>query len=187
MSLTNPNRRTGDLPKWLRHEGRRLRVVSFEAEVDADLDTVWDELAGQYAHVQDVQPAVVSSWAVPDEPETGLGAARHCDLDFKGRDVAIKERIIDWIEDPDHREYTYDVYETVGFPARVFNTWSVRRSAEGRTLLRNVFYFRMKPSIMTRFFTRQLTEATRTGVNGYIRFIESGGREDAPTPLTRVA
>ena len=125
MSLTVPSIRTRHLPKWVRHDDTRFRVVDFETAIDADVDTVWSEVAGNYVNVQNVQPAIVASYGLPGEPETGPGAVRHCDIDFNGRDVAIKERIVDWIDEPDYKEYTYDVYESQGFPARVFNTWSV--------------------------------------------------------------
>ena len=180
MSLINPNTPTTDVPEWVTHEGTRYRAVAFETTVDADIDAVWAELAGNYVAVQNVQPAIVASYGLPDEPEVGPGAVRHCDIDFNGRDVAIKERIIDWIEEPNHREYTYDVYETKGFPARVFNTWSVRVGPDGETLLRNVFYFRMKPAIMTRFSVGQIAKAARNGVLGYAYYLETG--EAAPGP-----
>lgn len=54
-----------------------------------------------------------------DAPASGPGAVRHCDINFKGKKVAIDERIIDWIDTPTHKEYTYDVYESKGFPAAI--------------------------------------------------------------------
>lgn len=183
MSLINPNIPTGDIPDWVTHEGTRYRVAAYETAVQADLDTVWAELADNYVDVQNVQPAIVASYGLTDEPEVGPGAVRHCDIDFNGRDVAIKERIIDWIEQPDHKEYTYDVYETKGFPARVFNTWSVRLGPGGETLLRNVFYFRMKPAIMTRFSVGQITKAARNGVLGYAYYLETGAAAPSPAAI----
>jgi len=101
--------------------------------------------------------------------------------------VAIKERIIDWIDDPDYKEYTYDVYETKGFPARVFNTWSVRRGSDGKTYLRNVFYFRMKPFVMTYFSVGQIRGAARGGVLGYKFFLETGRPATSPAEIDRHA
>ena len=174
MSLTLPTAPTRKVPDWVRHDGVRYRAVAFETSVDADIDTVWAEVAGNYVGVVSVQPAIVASYGLPGEPEVGPGADRHCDIDFNGRDVAIKERIIDWIDEPAYKEYTYDVYESKGFPARVFNTWSVRRGSDGKTYLRNVFYFRMKPFVMTYFSVGQIKGAARGGVLGYKYFLETG-------------
>lgn len=187
MSLTDPNVPTRQLADWVKHKGIRFRVVHFETAIDADIDKVWAEVADNYVHVQNVQPGIVASYGLPGEPEVGPGAARHCDIDFNGRDVAIKERIIDWIDAPDYKEYTYDVYETKGFPARVFNTWSVRRGSDGRTYLRNVFYFRMKPFVMTYFSVGQIKGATRGGVLGYKYFLETGRSATSPAELERHA
>ena len=187
MSLTHSTARTGQLPDWVRHEGTRFRVVHFETAVDADIDKVWAEVADNYVDVQKVQPGIVASYGLPGEPEVGPGAVRHCDIDFGGRDVAIKERIIDWIDEPDYKEYTYDVYETKGFPARVFNTWSVRRGSDGKTYLRNVFYFRMKPFVMTYFSVGQIRSAARGGVLGYKFFLETGRPATSPAEIDRHA
>lgn len=188
MSLTTTNTPTTEIPDWIDHEGTRFRAVDFETVVDVDIDTAWAELAGNYVDVQQIQAPIVASYGLPGEPETGPGAVRHCDIDFNGRDVAIKERIIDWIDTPRHKEYTYDVYETKGFPARVFNTWSVRVGPDGRTHLRNVFYFRMKPAVMTRPSTGKIRTAARNGVLGYKHFLETGERRvDAKTLATRYA
>ncbi len=187
MSLTNPTVRTTQLPDWVHHDGTRFRAIDFEAVIDADLDRVWAEVADNYVNVQNVQPAIVASYGLPGEPEIGPGAVRHCDIDFNGRDVAIKERIIDWIDEPDYKEYTYDVYESKGFPARVFNTWSVRRGSDGKTYLRNVFYFRMKPFVMTYFSVGQIRGAARGGVLGYKYFLETGRAAAGPEDIERHA
>ncbi len=187
MSLATANSRTGHLPDWIIHQGTRYRAVSFETVVESDVDTVWAELADNYVDVQKVQPAIVASYGLPGEPEVGPGAVRHCDIDFGGRDVAIKERIIDWIDEPDYKEYTYDVYETKGFPARVFNTWSVRRGSDGKTYLRNVFYFRMKPFVMTYFSVGRIEGAARGGVLGYKYFLETGRAAATPGDIERYA
>lgn len=183
MSLTNPNIPTRQLPKWVTHEGIRYRAVAFETAVDVDIDTAWAELADNYCGVVQVQPSIVASYGLPGEPEVGLGAVRHCDIDFNGKDVAIKERIIDWIDESDHKEYTYDVYETKGFPARVFNTWSARRGSDGKTYIGNVFYFRMKPAIMTYFTGGQIAQAARGGVLGYKYFLENGQPASGPDEI----
>ncbi len=180
MSLTQRSTPTRDVAKWVKVGGTRYRAVSFESEVDADIETVWKELAGNYVNVERVHESITASYGLPGEPETGPGAVRHCDIDFQGRKVSIKERIVDWVELPDHREYTYDVYETVGFPARVFNTWRLRVGDDGRTYLGNVFYFMMKPAIMTRPMTGRMSDAARNGVLGYKRFFESVATTQTP-------
>ena len=176
MSLTKPDIPTIDVPKWVTHNGTKFRAVAFEAPVQAPIETVWAELHDNYVNVQDVHAAIIKSYGIPGEPETGMGAVRHCDLNFKGKDIAIKERITDLIDRPDHKELTYDVYESRGFPARVFNTWRVRKGRRGETLLTNVFYYRMQPAVMTRFMARQMLGAARGGVLGYKHFFETGER-----------
>ena len=177
MSLTQKSVPTRDVPRWVKADGMRLRAVSFETEIDADIDTVWAELADNYVNIHQIQAPITASYGLTNEPETGPGAVRHCDINFNGRKVAIKERITDWIDRPDHKEYTYDVYETKGFPARVFNTWRVRVGSDGKTYLANVFYYRMQPAVMTRFMTGQMRRAARNGVLGYKHFLETGQRK----------
>lgn len=177
MSLTAPNTPTDTVPKWVTRDGTKFRAIVFETAVDASLDTVWAELHDNYVGIQDTHAAIKASYGLPGEPVSGLGAVRHCDLDFKGKDVAIKERIIDLVDRPDHKEFTYDVYETKGFPARVYNTWRVRRGSNGDTLLSNVFYYRMQPSALTRPFARQIAGAAQGGVLGFKHFFETGERK----------
>ncbi len=183
MSLVNPNAPTGQSPDWVTYEGTRFRVATFETSVDTDLDTAWAELADNYVGVQNVQPAIVASYGLPNEPEIGPGAVRHCDIDFNGKDVAIKERIIDWVDEPDHKEYTYDVYETKGFPAKVYNTWVARRGSDGKTYIRNVFYYRMRPFPMTYFAGKQISDAARGGVLGYKYYLETGQPAASPEAI----
>lgn len=184
MSLTQPLVPTTDLPTWVRHAGTRFRAVSFEIAVQTGIDQAWAEVAGNYVDVAQVHKQIVKSYALPGQPETGPGAARHCDIDFNGRPVAIKERIIDWVDTPDHKEYTYDVYESHGFPAKVLNTWSIRIGPDGRTYLRNIFFYRMRPPIMTRLMVGRIHGAVRGTVLGYKHLLETGERQIDPTTLT---
>ena len=177
MSIWKQGKPTGDLTKWVIIDGKRFGVAEFETEVVASIDDVWQELAGNYVGVADVHTPIITSYGYPDEPSTGPGAVRHCDLNFKGKKVSIDERIIDWIDTPNHREYSYDVYRSKGFPAKVYNTWSVRVDGDGRTWLRNVFYFRMRPAASTRLTFGQMATATLNGVLGYIHFLETGERK----------
>ncbi len=185
MSLTDPNAVTGQIPDWVTHDGTRYRAIVFETEVEASIDDVWAVLHDGYVDIQDTHAPVKASYGLPGEPETGLGAVRHCDLDFRGRDVAIKERIIDLIDRPGHKEYTYDVYESKGFPARVFNTWRVRIGAGGETLLANVFFYRMRPAVLTRPMTGQIRGAARGGVLAYKHYLETGERRLAVDEIQR--
>ena len=185
MSLTDPDSPTLDVPSWVTHDGTRFRAITYEAPVDAPLETVWAELHDGYTRVEEIHTPIRASFGLPGEPETGLGAVRHCDLDFKGRDVAIKERIIDLVEGPDHKEYTYDVYESKGFPARVFNTWRVRRGPAGETLLANVFFYRMRPAVLTRPMAGQIRGAARGSVLAFKHYLETGERKVPPGEIQR--
>lgn len=185
MSLLTPAQPTTEVEKWVTIDGKRFGAASFEIEVEASIDDVWNELAGNYVNVANIQGPITSSYGYEGEPETGPGAVRHCDINFKGRKVAIDERITDWVETPTHREYTYDVYRSKGFPAKVHNTWSVRTDDRGRTLLRNVFYFRMRPAAMSRPMFGQMSTAARNGVLGYKHFLETGERNPSPKVLAR--
>ncbi len=185
MSLLNPNQPTGTVAKWITHDGKRFGAASFEIDVNAPIDDVWTELADNYIDISKVTTQITNSHAVDGEPTKGPGAARHCDLTFHGRKVAIKERIIDWIDTPDHREYTYFVYETKGFPATVYNTWSVRAADDGTVKLRNVFYFRMKPAAMSRAMFGQMSGAAKTGVLGFKHYVETGEQVEDPKRLVK--
>lgn len=183
MSLTEPLVPTTSLPKWVTYQSTRFRVVSYETAVQTSIDDAWAELGGNWLEISKVQKAIVKSYGLPG-PQTGTGAARHCDIDFNGKPVVVKERIIDWIDTPDHKEYTYDVYESTGFPAKVYNTWSLRKGQDGRTYLRNVFFYRMRPAIMTRPMAGQIFTATRGGALGYKHVLETGERLVDPKALT---
>ncbi len=184
MSVLTHDQRTSDVPSWVTIGGKRFGAASFEIEIDATIDQVWEELAGRFVDVAEFQAPVIASYAVGSEPTSGPGAVRHCDLRFKGKKVAIKERITDWIDTPDHKEYSYFVYESKGFPATVYNTWSVR-VVDGRTLLRNVFYFRMKPASMSRMMRGQMAQAARGGVLGYKHYLETGERNGDPKRIAK--
>ena len=185
MSLTSAHTRTIEIPKWTSLEGRKFRAIVYETAIDAPIDVVWNEIHGNYVNISETHKQILASHGLPGAPETGLGAVRHCDLKFGGRDVAIKERIIDLIDEPDHKEFTYDVYESKGFPARVYNTWRVRLGSSGETLLSNVFYYRMRPALMTRPMVGQIRKAARGGVLGFKHFFETGERRVAPGELQR--
>lgn len=174
MSILQPGRPTTTLPDVIDVDGRRFHVITQSVQIGAGIEAVWAELAGNFAEVHRVQPGILDSYAVPGQPLQGIGAARHCDLDFAGRKVAIKERITDWIDRPEHKEFSYDVYESRGFPAKVYNTWRVRSLGPGRSELTALFVVRMRPAFMTRFMLGRLRAASCGSVLGFKHFLESG-------------
>lgn len=174
MSILERGRLTVVLPDVIRVDGRRYHVITNSVTVDAGIDAVWAEVAGNFPHVHRVQPGITDSYTVPGHPQEGPGAARHCDLDFAGRKVAIKERITDWIDTPGHKEFTYDVYESKGFPAKVYNTWRVTALGAGRAELTAMFVMRMRPPFLTRFMLGTIRRSSCGSLLAYKRFLETG-------------
>ena len=112
----------------------------------------------------------------------GLGAARYCSIDFSGKEVQIKERITEVKESENRKEFTYDVYESKGLPAKVYNTWIVRKESDGKVYLGNVFIMRGKPAMMSKMMIKKLKKlgGIRNSVLGYKHYLETGEKNADP-------
>ena len=163
-------------------DGKKFRVQYYEYEIDRSPQEVWEEVAGNFVNVGDIANAIDESHCESGDLEQGLGAARYCKINFNGKTVEIKERITDFKENQNRMEYTYDVYETKGFPAKVYNTWLVRRGEDGKTYLGNAFIFRAKPAFLSGMMGKRLKKlkATRNSVLTYKHYLETGEKKPDP-------
>ena len=176
LSAQNMTATNGGYDKKIKIDGKKYRVMYYEYEIDESVDNVWAEVSGNFMNVADIVGSVTESSCESGDVTSGLGAKRYCELDFQGKTLKIKEEIIDVKETDNRKEFTYDVYEAKGFPAKVFNTWVVRKGEDGKTYLGTAFIFRPKFPFMGRMMARKLKKSggVRTGVLAYKHFFEEG-------------
>ncbi len=183
VTAQNLNTTNGGYAKKRKIEGKKFKVKYYEYEVkNTTIDEVWAELAGNYVNVGQIHKAIDSSSCESGDTTEGVGASRYCSIQFAGQELEIKERIINIKEEKNRKEYTYDVYESTNFPAKVYNTWIVRKSDDGKIYIGNVFIMRGKPSIMSGMMMRKLTKlkAQRNSVLAYVHFFETGEKKVDP-------
>lgn len=182
LSAQNLNATNGGYDDRRVIDGKKFRVMYYEYEIDKTPDEVWAEVAGNYVHVGEISKSISESYCESGDTTQGLGAARFCNIDFNGKEIKIKERIIEWDDSGDRMEYSYDVYESEGFPAKVYNTWVVRTGDDGKTYLANVFVFRAKPGFATGMMQKKLTKlkSLRNAVLTYKHYLETGEKNADP-------
>ncbi len=163
-------------------DGKKFRVMYYEYVINKTVDEVWNEVSGNFVNVGDIAKVINESHCESGEVTEGLGAARYCSIDFVGKEVEIKEKIIAYKETDTRKEFTYDVYESKGFPAKVLNTWIVRKGDDGKTYLANVFIFRAKPAIMSGMMGKRMKKlkAQRNSVLAYKHYLETGEKKADP-------
>ena len=148
----------------------RLARVGSEVVVDAAPERVWAALA-EYGEVHTLVGAITDSSIISEDPTLGVGCERFC-ASTSARGVEVKERIIAYEEGS---FYTYEVYESVGFPSeRFFATFGIRVDEQGQTVLYNYLDYRLKPAIMTGFMRGRLGKSTWTSVLAYKHYVETG-------------
>jgi hypothetical protein len=175
VSAQNLNTENGGFENRRIINGKKFHVLYAETVINKTIDEVWNEVAGNYIKVGEIAGQINESHCESGNITEGVGASRFCSLDFQGKTVEIKERIIEYRECGNHREFTYDVYETKNFPAKVYNTWIVRIGEDGKTYLGNVFIFRANFAIITGMMENKLKKTgLRGGVLAYKHYLETG-------------
>ncbi|MFK7972326.1 MAG: hypothetical protein AB8F95_18290 [Bacteroidia bacterium] len=149
-----------------------------EVVIDRTVDDVWNEVSGNFVNAGEVAKSINEAYCLSGDVTEGLGAERYMNINFQGRELEVKERIIDFKGTGDHREFTYDVYESKGSPLKIktYNTWIVRKGNDGKTYLGTVFIFRASPSFLTGIVGRKLRQSgsLRNGVLTYKHYLETG-------------
>jgi len=169
-------------------DGKKFHVLYYEYEIDKTVDEVWNEVAGNYVNVGEIAKIINASHCESGDTTQGLGAARYCSIDFVGKEVKIKERITEFEDCGEYRSFSYEVYESEGFPAKVYNTWIVRKADHGKTYLANIFIFRAKPALMTGMIGKKMTKlnALRNSVLTYKHYLETGEKKADPSVFTEL-
>lgn len=158
--------------------GKKFRVLYTEVAIDKTVDEVWNEVAGNFMNIGEIVKGVNYTRCLSGDTTEGLGAARYCNLDAQGKTIEIKERIIEYDDCGDHREFTYDVYESKGFPAKTYSTWIVRKGDDGKTYLATVFIFRANFAPLTGVIANKLSkDGFRDGVLAYKHYLETGEKK----------
>lgn len=179
----NLNSTNGGYAKTRKIDGKKFKVHYYEYEINKTMDEVWAEVMGNFVNVGQIHKSINESHCESGDVKNGEGAARFCSLDFGGKKIDIKERITEVTETANRKEYTYDVYETKGFPAKVYNTWVVRKDDNGKVYLGNAFVMRGKPAIMTGMMMRKLKKlgGVRNAVLAYKHYLETGEKKVDPS------
>ncbi|MFK8044837.1 MAG: hypothetical protein AB8B72_05040 [Crocinitomicaceae bacterium] len=171
-------------------DNKKFRLLYDEVVIDASVEEVWNKVAGNFAQGEPIGESLNSIKCLTGDLVTGLGAERYLNIDFNGKPIEVKERIIDFQECGDHREFTYDVYESKGGPVNIksYNTWSVRKGKDGKTYLGNLFIFRAKFNLLTGLVGNifKKSGALRGGLLSYKHFIETGVRKESAEKLNKL-
>lgn len=188
ISAQSTNSNNGGYPKKETINGKKFRVMYYEHVIDKTLEEVWAEVAGNFVHVGKIAKSITKSHCESGNLTEGLGTKRFCAIEFGKQTIEIKEKIIDYQNSIDRKEYTYEVYESKGFPAKVYNTWVVRQGDDGKTYLGTAFKIRANFALMTGLIAQQLKkqENIRKGVLAYKHFLETGERNADPEKLLQL-
>jgi len=183
VTAQNSTSTNGGYEKTRIINGKKFQVAYYEYEIDTTMDVLWKEVANNFVNVGEIHKAINESYCTSGEQTEGVGAARYCSLDFEGKEIQIKERIIDMKETDKRKEFTYDVYESKGFPAKVYNTWVVRKDDNGKVYLGNVFIMRGKPAFMSKMMMKKLIKqgGLRNSVLGFKHYLETGEKKADPS------
>lgn len=166
---------------------KKFRVLYEEVEIKASVDEVWNEVAGNFGQGSEIAESLNESRILTGDLVTGLGAERYLNINFQGSTIEVKERIIDFQDCGDQREFTYDVYESKGTPLKVktYNSWYVRTGKDGKTYLGSAFIFRAKINLLTGIIGKKLEQSgsIRTGLLSYKHYLETGEKKVAADKL----
>ena len=161
--------------------GKTFHVLAEEVTVKASVEAVWAELSGNFVNGADIAASLNASHGLTGALTEGLGAERFLDINFQGQRIEAKERIIDYRDSGDVREFTYDVYEAKGSPIgiKTYNTWYVRGGADKPTVLGSVFIFRANLAFLTGLVGKKLAQSgsIRTGLLTYKHYLETGEKK----------
>lgn len=170
--------------------GKKFHVLHQEVCINKTIDEVWDEVAGNFVHSGKIADSINSSRCLSGDLTQGLGTERYLNINFQGKNIEVKERIIDFRGSGDNREFTYDVYETKGAPLNIktYNTWIVRKGMDGKTYLGTVFIFRASLSILNGLLGKNLKKSgsLRNGLLCYKHFLETGEKKVAEKKLNQL-
>ena len=162
-------------------EGKTFHVLSEEVAIDATIDEVWEEVSGNFVNGAEIAHSLNASYGISGELTEGLGAERFLDINFQGQRIEAKERIIDFRDCGDVREFTYVVYEAKGSPISIktYNTWYVRHGEDEGTHLGNVFIFRANIPFLTGLVGKKLAQSgsIRAGLLTYKHYLETGEKK----------
>jgi hypothetical protein len=170
--------------------GKTFRVLSDEVVIEKSIDDVWNEVSGNFVNGAEIAASLNSSYGLSGDLTEGLGAKRYLNIDFSGQTIEAKERIIDFRDAGDIREFTYEVYETNGTPLTLttYNTWSVRKRSDGKTCLGSVFIFRAKPAFLTGIVGKKFAQSgsIRNGLLTYKHYLETGEKKVSASRLNEL-
>lgn len=168
---------------------KKFHVQYQEVAINKTVEEVWAEVSGNFTSGQEVAKSIISSRCL-NGVTSGLGSERYLNIDFDGKSLEVKERIIDFKECNTQCEFTYYVYESIGTPLKVdtYFTWVVRKGDNGQTYLGTYFIYRSKPNFLTGLVGKKLAKSgsLRTGVLVYKHYLETGEKKVDPKKLNEL-
>lgn len=171
-------------------DNKKFHLLYEEVVIDKSVEEVWNEVAGNFTEGGEIASSINASKGLSGALINGLGAERYLNINFQGKILEVKERIIDYQDCGDHREFTYDVYEAKGSPVKVktYNTWSVRKGEDGKTYLGNLFIFRANFGLLSGIVGKKLAQSgsIRTGLLTYKHYLETGEKKVDAEKLNRL-
>lgn len=172
----NPSSSNGGQANRKIINNKKFHVLYQEVVIDKTVDEVWNEVSGNFVDSGEIAHSINESRCLSGDLREGLGAERYLNFNFLGKAREAKERIVEFKEDPDHREFTYHVYEAKGSPATVYNTWTVRKGKDGKTYLSTAFILRAKLAFLTGLIGKKLAQSgsLRDGLLAYKHYLETG-------------
>ena len=147
--------------------------ITREIWIDASKEDVWAALA-DFGNIYRFNPSVPRSYSTNGKP-SGLGAARHCELNIQG--ASVEERIIGWEDGKMMRVEIIGGEKTPPWKNPVAEL-SVQEHQDG-TLVRGAFNYQMKygpvGALMDRFMVQpQFGKAFGGILAGLKHYMETG-------------
>lgn len=171
----------GSFAKKRTINNKKFHAMYTEVVVDKTVDEVWNEVAGNFMGIGEIMHGINFTRCLSGDTTEGLGARRFCSLNANGKTVELKEKIIEFKVGEDYREFTYDVYEAKGFPAKSFNSWIVRKGEDGKTYLGSLFAIRANLAFLTGTMVKKLSKSGfENGVLAYKHYLETGKKKVDP-------
>lgn len=160
---------------------KKFRLLYEEVEIDKTIDAIWKEVAGNFVNGGEIAKSINYSKGLTGALTQGLGAERLLNINFQGKTLEVKERIVDFKEGDNLKRFTYDVYETKGAPLNIktYNIWSVHKRENGKVYLGNLFVLRAKPAFLSGWVSKKLKQSgsIRTGLLTYKHYLETGQKK----------
>jgi len=170
-----------NLKELKRHKGVKLTEVTTSIKINESSEKVWEALS-HFGNVSSFHAGVEKSVNNVGSPnKAALGVERTCDILDGKREVVLKEKITEYVEES---HYRYEVFEWENFPLKsMFFGFKVTKISTNKSKLSLTINYRLKPGFMTNLMKWKIRKLERTVLTGYRHFIETGKKN---TPIKEI-